>query len=277
MQTHVYEEFRGGLCPAAIDKRNDQMSIRKLMVPTALMSMSLIAVPAAVADDDEEIPFADAEVFFELNNTDGDLGIHASIDGEPWKKLEIEDPRGRTILNLKVSKTLRHQGLTELFFESAEPTFDQLNPRKFFRRFPEGEYEVEGKTLDGKELESDAVVTHLMPAPPTISVNGVELPDGCDEGSVTLIGAGAGVIVSWEAITHSHPELGRTNEPIEVVNYQVVLEGDEQDLTVNLPPDVTELELPAGFSNPGDEFKVEVLVREESSNQTATESCFELE
>ena len=36
-------------------------------------------------DNGEEIPFADADLFFELNNTDGDLGIHALIDGEGWK------------------------------------------------------------------------------------------------------------------------------------------------------------------------------------------------
>ena len=174
---------------------------------------------------------------------------------------------------------LRRQGLTEIFFESAEPTFDELDPADFFTRFPEGTYEIEGLTLEGEELESEVEVTHLMPAPPTITVNGVELPDGCDEASIPVIDARKarkGVIISWEAITLSHPELGRTNEPIEVVNYQVVLEGDEQDLTVNLPPDVTEFELPAGFANRGDEFKVEVLVREASSNQTATESCFEL-
>lgn len=37
----------------------------------------------------KEIPFSVADVYFELYDTDGDLGIHALIDGEPWKKLEI--------------------------------------------------------------------------------------------------------------------------------------------------------------------------------------------
>ncbi len=49
--------------------------------------------PLVLADDDDsdsddhEVPFEVAEVFFELNNTDGDLGIHALIDGV---KLENE-------------------------------------------------------------------------------------------------------------------------------------------------------------------------------------------
>jgi len=45
-----------------------------------------------MADGQHEIPFKIATVYFELNNTDGDLGIHALIDGEPWKKLQIEAP-----------------------------------------------------------------------------------------------------------------------------------------------------------------------------------------
>ncbi len=45
-----------------------------------------MAAPATWADDDDDdddetIPFEEAEVFFELNNTDGDLGIHCSVEG----------------------------------------------------------------------------------------------------------------------------------------------------------------------------------------------------
>ncbi|MDH3771935.1 MAG: hypothetical protein OET79_13245, partial [Nitrospirota bacterium] len=138
----------------------------------AVLSVSVLALaltstaPVVWADDDDEIPFAKANIFFELNNTDGDLGIHALIDGEPWKKLEIEDPRERKMLDIRVSGRLQRQGLTEIFFESAEPTFDELSPQRFFRRFKEGIYEVEGKTLEGEELESEVLLTHVMPAPP---------------------------------------------------------------------------------------------------------------
>lgn len=36
--------------------------------------------------------FEDAEIFIELNDTDGDLGLHASIDGGPWASLEVQAP-----------------------------------------------------------------------------------------------------------------------------------------------------------------------------------------
>ena len=48
-------------------------------------------------------------------------------------------------------------------------------------------------------------------------------------------------------------------------------------MSVDLPPSVTELEVPAGFIALGDELKFEILVREASGNQTAEESCFEIE
>jgi hypothetical protein len=40
--------------------------------------------------------------FFELNDTDGDLGIHGKIDGDEWRRLKIEDPHERKMLDVKV-------------------------------------------------------------------------------------------------------------------------------------------------------------------------------
>jgi hypothetical protein len=182
------------------------------------------------------------------------------------------------MLDIRVQGRLRWQGLTELFFESAEPSFDELSPKKFFRRFPEGEYEIEGITLEGEELESTAVLTHLLPAPPAnVMVSGIPAAEDCDVDPLPSVGTP--VIISWDVVTLSHPDLGRTNMPIEVVKYQVVVEEEVSGavLSVDLPPTVTELEIPAGFIALGDEFKFEILVREESGNQTAVESCFEVE
>lgn len=229
-------------------------------------------------DNGEEIPFADADLYFELNNTDGDLGIHSLIDGDPWKRLSIEDPKERRMLDIRVQGRLRRQGLTELFFESAEPPFDELAPEKFFRRFPEGEYEIEGITLEGMEMGSTAILTHLMPAPPgNIKLNGIDAAEDCDADPLPMVSAP--VTISWVPVTQSHPDLGRTNEPIEVDQYQVVVEEEESGLvlSVELPDDVTTFTVPEELAEPGDIFKFEILVREASGNQTAVESCFEIE
>lgn len=251
----------------------------------------LVALPmAAVAndhDDEEEVPFTVAEVFFELNNTDGDLGIHALVDGDPWKRLTIEDPRDRKMLNIYVRGRLRRQGLTEIFFESAEPPFDELSPARFFRRFPEGEYDVEGVTLDGDERESEVEITHRMPAPARPTVNGIPMAEQCDEeepgfDAPTLT---APVVIEWNAVESTHPELGfpQGSPDISIYNYQVVVEtelegpGGEEFATVFsvvLPPGVTTMTIPVEFLSQAEEFKYEVLAREQSWNQTAVESCF---
>jgi len=263
-----------------IHKKSNGMGRRMVLLPVFLVAVFALVfgalAPELWAGGSDE--FDVAEVFFELNDTDEDLGIHALIDGEPWRKLEIELPNEREILTIWVRSKLRRQGLTELFFESAEPTFDELSPERFFHRFPEGEYEIEGITLEGEELESTAVVTHLLPAPPeNIEVNGNPVPEDCDEGPLPSVNGA--VVISWDPVTLSHPEIGRTDEPIDVVKYQVVVEEEDSGLvfSVDLPPEVTSVTVPADFISLSEEFKFEILVREASGNQTAVESCFEVE
>ncbi len=241
------------------------------------------------SDSDEEIPYDEAELFFELNDTDGDLGIHSLIDGDAWKKLVIEDPHERKMLSVRAKGRLKRQGLTELFFESAEPVFESddpdevtLTPEQFFRRFPAGIYEVEGVTLEGEELESEVEVTQVMPAPAAgITVNGMDAAEDCDAEPLPEVASGP-VTVDWDPVTTSHPDLGESDPDIEIDGYQFVAEYEDEDeneevFSVDLPPSVTEMEIPAGFIALSDEFKFEILTREASGNQTAIESCFVLE
>jgi len=254
-----------------------------LLIPVVALFLGAAApeVWADDDDDDEEIPFDEAQIFFELNNTDGDLGIHAKIDGEGWKRLRIEDPRERKMLDIRVKGRLRKQGLTELFFESAEPTFDELDPEDFFNRFPEGEYEIEGITLDGEELESEVMLTHVMPAPPEPTVNGVPAAEDCDVDPLPAVSAP--VTIAWDPVTMSHDEIGESGVPLvgdhAVVNYEVVVEIDETRwvTSIILPPSATSFVVPQEILDLSDEIKFEVLVREASYNQTAVESCFEIE
>jgi hypothetical protein len=248
--------------------------LRASLVATIALALSTTSSIAGGNDDeDDETPFDEAELFFELNNTDGDLGIHAFIDGDAWKTLEIENSEEAQLLLIRSTRSLADQGLTELFFESAEPTFDELAPEDFFARFPEGEYEISGKTIDGQELESDVSLTHLLPAPPNAFVNGEPAAENCD---AELPFVKEPVTITWDPVTESHPNLGRTFEPITVVNYEVVVEIDETPFKSStiLPPTTTSFQVPFEILALGEEIKFEILVREESFNQTAVESCF---
>ncbi len=265
----------------------------KYRILPALIALAL-AGPALAQDEDEdedELEFDETEIFFELNDTDGDLGIHALIDGDAWKRLVMERPDGRRQLNVKVIGGLRRQGLTEFFFESAEPTFDELDPATFFARFPAGEWEVEGVTIDGEEIEGETELTHVMPAPAVVTINEDGAYDtDCDDDEFTEVSAP--VTISWEPVTMSHPDADGPGAgvqppvPVEIVNYQVVVEAEfELDsgeefasvYSVILPPGVTSVSVPAELLELTDEFKYEVLAREASYNQTAVESCFALE
>ena len=254
-------------------RKLERILLLVLLVPAALVAGAVVpADRTAPPPGDDEIPFDEADLFFELNHTDGDLGFHAKIDGDAWKELEIENPNEREQLKIEVTGNLRRQGLTELFFESAEPPFDELPPEQFFRRFPEGEWEIEGKTLDGEELESEDFLSHVMPAPPeNITLSGIPSVENCDVEPLPTVTPP--VLIDWDPVTESHPEIGREGE-IKIAGYQLVLEDGDLELVIDLPPEVTEFEVPESFTDLSDEWKFEIIAREETGNQTAVESCF---
>jgi len=218
--------------------------------------------------------FSEAELFFELNDTDEDPGIHASIDGGPYTKLTIEDPRGRTIFTLGARGRLAKQGLTQLFLESAEPTFEELDPEEFFDRFPEGEYEIEG-VRNRREFEAEVELSHVMAAPVEgILVDGIPAAEDCD--AVPLPSVSDPVIIDWEPVTESHPEIGEPGQ-VEIVRYQFFVEQGDVKFAVDLPPTVTQFQVPSEILAPGGEFKFEIIARTADLNNTAVENCFVVE
>jgi hypothetical protein len=235
---------------------------------TALIAAGLLAGGAASA---ARLQLEQAELFFELNDTDGDLGIHAAIDGGPYTKLEIDDPNDETILSVTAKGRLGKQGLTELDFESAELPFDELSPGAFFRRFPEGEYEIE-ITRGKKELEETVELSHVLAAPPSnVRVSGKPAAESCD--ATPLPTASEPVLVDWDPVTTSHPEIG-DDGPVEIVRYQFFVEQDDVSFGVDLPPEVTEFEVPTAITSGGGTFKFEIIARTAELNNTAIESCF---
>jgi hypothetical protein len=123
-----------------------------------------------------------------------------------------------------------------------------------------------------------------MPAPPEVEVNDVAAAPDCD---TPLPGVIRPVTISWAEVKESHPDLGTPNDelkdPLEIVNYEVVVEIDETPFrtSIILPPAARSFLVPEEILAlsellSGGEVKFEVLAREVSFNQTAVESCFEL-
>lgn len=265
------------------------MKFKKLPVAIAAASMTL---PTLAVADHDELEFDEAYLYFELNDTDGDLGIHGKVDGDAWKKVKIETPDDRTLLYVRARSKLARQGMTELFFESAEPTFDELDPVDFFARFPEGAYEWEGLTTENQEIEGEVYLSQRIPAAPEVA--GI---DGYIEGEdcwVVPMGSEApdDVVIEWHPVTMTHltlgsdpnallgddPELG--GNPVIYYEFVVEIDGTEYKSTALIPPDVTEWTVPEEFIDltdglmvededtdtmvPVEEIKFEIIVRVET-------------
>jgi hypothetical protein len=197
------------------------------------------------------------------------VGVQVLLDGEPWQSLKIESPDGRTILDITASRSLGEQGLTELFFESSEPSLDEIPLAEFLARFPEGKYKFEGKTIDGQEIEGEATFTQVIPAGPVV----VSPKEGDEVDPKNLV-------ISWEAVTKKIEGSGEGN--LVIVAYQVIVERTDNaqlgaalrtfDIKLRATSDPTQsVTVPPEFLESGTEYKFEVLAIEAGGNQTITE------
>lgn len=233
-----------------------------------LIAMVALMLAATVQElrAESEIPFSRTRMIIEYNSSADDIGVQVSLDGEPWRSLKIENPNGRTILDIIANRSLRKQGLTELFFESSEPSLADVPIEEFFARFPEKVYEFEGTTVEGQAIEGEAVFTHVISAGPVIvsPLEGAEVnPKALD--------------IVWNRVTET-----RDGDPVKIVAYQVIVERtDNAELgaaprlfDIKLPPSPGEpqrVTVPSQFLEPGKEYKFEVLAIEAGGNQTITE------
>ena len=239
----------------------------------AACAMVAAVTVSPLAQQSSPPSLTEAEIFLELNHTDGDLGLHASIDGQPWRSLDIEGPGESLLLSLVSRGRLATHGVTQLAFESAEPSFDELAPARFFRRFPEGRYEIDARALDGTEMEAVATLSHILAAPPgNIFVAGLPAADNCD---AVLPQVRPPVHIEWDPVTTSHPQIGKAG-PVAIEKYQLFVEGGGAQLSLDLPPTVTRVEIPELITSLGKVFKFEIIARTTRGNNTAVESCFTL-
>ena len=149
----------------------------RIMKRARLISLAISASTMAIAAQvghGQELPFSEAQLYLELNHTDGDLGIHGLIDGDTWKSLEIENPSEQLLMNvLGPRQPAASTACPRSSSRATEPSFDELAPAAFFKRFPEGIYEIEAITLEDEEMEGEVRLSHVLAGPPgNIRVNG---------------------------------------------------------------------------------------------------------
>ena len=225
------------------------MRIRCLLPALVVLSSTTLA-------HGQEIPFKEARIYIEYNQTANDLGYHVSLDAEDWKRLDIENPNEVLIFSVRGFAAYRQLGMTELFFEGAEPNLDDFPLDDLLGLFPEGEYEFSGVTVDNIELESVSTLSHAV-------------PNGPANVRATL-GTGNRLVIRWDRVT-THPE-GFPERPISIVGYQVIV----KPFQVTVPGNVLSVTVPPEFvaTLPRGENLFEVLAIDASGNQSITESSF---
>lgn len=201
------------------------------------------------------------KLIIEHNGAAEDTGVHGLFDGTDWTKLEILDPRGRSIFEFEPKRQFRTQLISGVFFESAEPPNNEVPIEEILNRFPEGQYRVRGCTADGKRLTGAATFTHDIPAVPVI----IFPQDGATVPASNLT-------VMWNHVTTT-----LDGEPLSRTGYEVILTKDVPDdpngfskpaLSIHVPPSVTSLTVPNQFLEPNSRYEIEIIVLEVSGNQT---------
>lgn len=229
------------------------MTGQKCVVHALLLGgMALgLAVPATAA------PFKEARIYIEYNGSANDLGFHVVLDAEDWRTLKIVNPAGVTIFEVEGKGGYTNLGLTELFFEGAEPSLDDFPLEDLLALFPEGKYKFIGTTVEGARLSSTATLSHAVPVGPEVFA---EVDDDT-------------VVIHWDPVDEA-PD-GFPVQEVDIVGYQVIV-GSFQ---VTLPASSTSVTVPREFveSLPNGAQDFEVLAIDASGNQTITEGVFQTE
>jgi hypothetical protein len=205
-----------------------------------------------------------AQIRFEINGTAGDGGVQFFLDGQGWKSCEISRPDGNHLVT--VTATISDNGspgtngLTELFIESAEPSFADQSLAALLALFPAGRYEFDCLTTDDKPLKSSAQLTHKLPGTPAPS---------------TQFLSGGVVRIAWPPVVGPFEPGGQA---VVIVAYQIIVErlsdGLKFDITLPALPANNRVTVPEEFIRPNTEYKGEVLAIEASGNQTIGEFEF---
>ncbi len=259
----------------------------KLFIPLSV----LLAPVSALALEQYDV----FDPIVEINASDGDVGFHFLLGGEPYRNATIFDPYLQRVLISRAATGLKEQGMSELFLESAEPPC-WANPEAdadsvistvadFVERFEAGIYFAFGRSIDKELLVGAAMFTHDLPAAPVTDAAQVDSSNGI------------AVEIHWEPGSDlgvcPYDDAGIPDPAsVEVVRWEVAFEPDVDDLpesiemdakyVVQVPGNVSSVTVPAEFIGPWldagvTEFKYEVGAKEAGGNQTFTENSLEIE
>ena len=211
-----------------------------------------------------------AKILIEHNATDADTGFQGFADGDPWNELTITGPGGVEVVKATPAGGLFDFGLTEFFFETAEPKNAVTPIGATLAHLPAGTYTFRGIMVGGGVSTMTATLSHAIPAGPQILTPADGAMDVDPDNTV----------VTWLPVATD-----LDGNPITIVGYQVLVEEDldkepfpdtfaQPVFSIYLPASLTRLSVPAEFMRGDTTYKVEVLALALSGNQTVSEVEF---
>ena len=250
-------------------------------VSVAVLAAGL-TVGAFAPQADAAGEFSEVSLIIETNATACDVGLQIFFDADAWRKVTVEKPNGTPILEVAAKGSLFGFGLTEQFNETDEPVMEELveafpelecdEPEfsldEFFFLFPKGTYEFKGVTIEGKALEGEAKLSHVIPAPAEI----LGPPDDVRQDPNNTI-------IKWKKV--SKPILPGFG-PVTIVGFQVIVEREEVAgvpapllvFSADLAANDTQIKVPPVFLQRNALYKFEVLQIDVTGNQTIEEGEF---
>lgn len=215
---------------------------RKILLPSLVVLAGATGFAALAPTARDVLQFEELEIFLETNATDQDAEIVCSAETEDGiVRFVVHDPTLRPILDV-TSSDGEGIGLAEILIESAEPDIQSV-----LDAYPEGRYRFAALTVNGDVVRGAADLTHdLLPPPRILEPQDGELVDRNAFEVVWQLDAGA-------------------------AGYILEVEGEGMELTLELPPHVDRLLVPASLLERSTEYQIGVLVRGANGNLVAVE------
>jgi hypothetical protein len=229
--------------------------MRRIHASLLLLPLLGFGLTSAFLSAPEPLEFERATLILEHNATDGDAEIVLDLaSDEDLTRLELRGPQdcdgegGRKILAVRSRRSLE-VGLSQILIETGEPAVQPV-----LDAFPEGTYELKGRTLDGRPVRGTVDLTHdLLPAPQILFP-----PDG-DKNIPAF-----GLVIEWA------PDPSASSWLME-------LEREDDlpgQIVATLPAGSICFAVPDGFLVPGVEYQVGVRAISKAGNVTVSEHTF---
>lgn len=247
------------------------MSISKKILLAATAAVAALTGSALA----QPVAFTKSDIYFELNATDGDAGLHGILDGPAWKSTRIRGPGGTfDVIRAQSNQDSPVFGMTELFFESNEPPLAERSFAELIALFPAGVYRFVGQTTANEPMRGEDTLSTVMPCPPVVRTPRLVNGD---------------LVISWRLRRGSYnPDTGvcAPANAVPTAFIQAFFEfenpdtGETRKFSVELGPEARSVEVPEevflGIDLDAFDEKAEVLVVGVGGNRTAIEVDVEL-